>query len=93
MAAMLLVAQLGIATHPLHASGKQDGQNVEVTCAFCIAGAHWQSPPTAPAFHVDSVTRSDVAIVVRNVCAVRSLITPRLTRGPPHSAACLIKLA
>jgi hypothetical protein len=89
MAAMLLFAQLGIASHPLHASGKQDGQTVEVTCAFCIAGTHLQSAPSALVLHLDKSVAVVVDDSVHSVCEVLPLVTPQLTRGPPLSTPCV----
>jgi hypothetical protein len=88
MAAVLILGQLGIATHSHAASAKQDGQNVELNCAFCIAGTHLQSGPTAPTFHVPHFASVVFAVEVRHVCDIRTLISPRLTRGPPRSTTC-----
>jgi hypothetical protein len=88
MAAMLVLAQLGIVTHAHTALAKQDGQNVELSCAFCIAGTHLQTGPDAPVFHAPQIVFGVFVADVRHVCAVRSLVSPRLTRGPPRSTTC-----
>jgi len=83
MAAVLVLAQLGIVTHAHTALGKQDGQSVELSCAFCNAGTHVQSGPAEPSFNAPQTVATLFVTDVRHVCAVRSLISPRLTRGPP----------
>lgn len=81
----LLVAQLAIAMHPLHLTAKQDGQKIELTCAFCIAGSHHGVAPSAPTIHVERVAHAIVAAAVDDVCEFTHLVSPRLTRGPPFS--------
>jgi hypothetical protein len=88
MAAMLVLAQLGIVTHSHAATDKQDGQTIELNCAFCVAGTHLQSGPRAPEFQASQTLSTDFVADVRHVCAVRSLVSPRLTRGPPRSTTC-----
>jgi hypothetical protein len=88
MAAMLVLAQLGIVTHA-HSDTTQQGQSVELSCAFCIAGTHLQSGPAAPIFHAPQRITTVFVADVRHVCAVRCLVSPRLTRGPPRSTTCL----
>ena len=89
MAAMLVLAQLGIVTHAHTALGKQDGQSVELSCAFCSAGTHVQSGPSEPALTTPQTFATFFVADVRHVCAVQSLISPRLTRGPPRSTTCI----
>jgi hypothetical protein len=83
MAALLVLAQLGIVTHAHTALAKQDGQSVELSCSFCSAGTHLQSGPVEPALHAPQTVATVLVVDVRHVCSVRSLISPRLTRGPP----------
>lgn len=88
LALFLVIAQLGYVTHPLHLKSKQDGQKSELTCAFCIAGAHLQTASAAPVIHLDEVSYDELIVTVRDVCEPSILVTPRLTRGPPSSVAC-----
>jgi len=85
LAFVLLVAQLGVATHSLHLDAKQDGQKVELTSAFCIAGSHLGAAPTAPVISLDGFSHPVIVAVVRHVCELSLLATPRSTRGPPFS--------
>ena len=87
LAVALLFAQLGVASHPLHGGG--EGQKVELNCAFCVAGAHWQSGSSAPTLHHFESSYAVVESDVRHVCQVAFVVTPRLTRGPPSSTSCL----
>ena len=83
MAAMLVLAQLSIVTHAHTALGKQDGQSVELSCAFCSAGTHVQSGPAELSVTAPQTVPTFSVVDVLHVCAVCSLISPRLTRGPP----------
>jgi hypothetical protein len=87
MTVLLVLAQLGIVTHA-HAATTEQGQNVELNCAFCVAGTHLQAGPAAPTFHAPQIITTVFVADVRHVCAVRSLISPRLTRGPPPATTC-----
>ena len=88
MAAMLVLGQLGIVTHAHLGTTKKDGQNIELSCAFCAAGTHLQSGPIAPDFNAPQTVAAVFVADVRHVCAVRALVSPRLTRGPPISTTC-----
>lgn len=77
----LLVAQLGIATHALHA----EVPRAELTCSFCLASA----PPIVAAPSV-LPERNDTVfafadVPVRSVCDRQITLSPRLSRGPPAS--------
>jgi len=85
LTAALLIAQLGIAMHPLHLDAKQSSQKVELTCSFCIAGSHLGTAFAAPVVHVEKLALTAVDPQVGNVCDILFFSSPRLTRGPPLS--------
>jgi hypothetical protein len=85
-AVLLVLAQFGIATHSLHLDGKRDGQKVELTCAFCLAGSHYAAAPSTPIVNVQRQTSEVVVAAVKDVCDVGFPITSRVTRGPPLSS-------
>jgi hypothetical protein len=93
VAVAFALAQLGIAVHTHTAAAKPDGQNggqtVELSCAFCLAATHLHAGPSSPFFQVARGAAIVVDVAVRHVCGVRSLLSPRLTRGPPRSTACI----
>jgi hypothetical protein len=83
LAAALLLAQVAIAAHSHAAAGKQDVQTVELRCVFCVAGSHVPSAPSIPDIQLHRAVPTRVDVVVRHVCDIQDLISPRLTRGPP----------
>ena len=89
LAISLLFAQFAIANHPLHVTKQADGQNVELSCAFCIAGSQLLSGPSTPTVHLDRFDPPLVAAQVRSVCEKSLVVSSRLTRGPPLSIDCI----
>lgn len=86
LACVLFLAQIGIVMHPMHAYGKQDGQTVESTCAFCFVGTHLEVAPKTPRIHLDRDAQPLADVLLRHVCDVSFLVSPRLTCGPPFFA-------
>ena len=79
-AVLLLVAQLGTATHPLHLTSTQ----TDATCSFCVGGTHLGSAPQIPTITAPlSYVVADALAPVVDVCEPRPLVTPRSSRGPP----------
>jgi hypothetical protein len=48
-----------------------------------------EAAPAAPSVHLQTFAPVLDDADVRHVCEARSLITPRLTRGPPKSTSCV----
>ncbi len=80
VAALFLVAQLGVATHSLHLEG---GSKVDVTCGFCVTShASMDGPVQAPALTFSSVS-SEVLSEGHSVLALFAFPSSARARAPP----------
>jgi hypothetical protein len=80
VAALFLVAQLGVATHSLHLDG---GNKADVACGFCVTShASIDGPVHAPALTFSSIS-SEVLSDGHSVVASFAFPSSARARAPP----------